>query len=396
MADKTKKGDDVAVASKTDRVSKTTLLQDVTSDSIDEMAKEVADYSAEWVWQSASPETKERLKSNVRKIGWLRFARFIVHPLLGIIHPMLGNAASEAVSDFAKNLQQHAEGKKGEVVRTDNKPEKVDKVATRQVNTIVEIILATDELDPAEQQDFEEWYFSDPKHRDGFNQLVRDADKDRIKSLAVRPKAELEKIIDQLQVQPPLTFIELRKQIAVNATLTALVTTFLGHINAKGNNRTREFWSAVEQHSFQSVGEFETMMSLPAEDILGILNMPTETIKQLIDKASAAIDQTLGREQTATGTIETSAVKWSSDFLARAKKAAGIALATAELRRQIAANATLAALVSAFLGRINVSGDRSQEFWSAVERRAFKTVEEFETMMSLSDDKIFDFLKLRK
>jgi hypothetical protein len=188
---------------------------------------------------------------------------------------------------------------------------------TAHLNTLASVMQAVDELATADRQDFEEWFFGSPDHQVGFNRLVAGADKDKIKSMAVRSKPALERMIKPFT---PMTFAQLRAAIASDAVLTFKVNSFLGSINtASGQDRSAEFWKAVEGQTLRTLQEFADLMVRSDAEILSFLHMPSETIKQRLDKASAAIDQTLGR-----GTTPTGAVKWSSDFLARAKKAAGI------------------------------------------------------------------------
>lgn len=192
---------------------------------------------------------------------------------------------------------------------------------TARLGTLANIMLAADELDAADRQDFIEW-LSDkdhPENQIGFTRLVANADKDTIKSLAVRPKQDLERLIAPLADKPQVTILEMRRLIAANQPLTDSINVFLARINASGD-RTKEFWTAIERRTLRAVTEVEALMKLSDEAILDYLHMPRATMTQRLANFSDKIDVKLGRKVTPAGVQETGLLKWSADLLDRAKK----------------------------------------------------------------------------
>src|SRR3989344_3230748 len=199
-----------------------------------------ADETAKVVGESVAKVAFEHMPPGVKSI-------LLKHPALAYLGlglrlvPGFRGVVGEGVSDCVGTL--HRLASEGTSAQTPAIAPATPVQA--QLATAVSVIVAIEDLDQADRDDFMEWY-QEADNATGFNRLVAGQDAPAIQKMARMSKPDLEKVIATHTTKQPITFIDLRNAIGANTSLTSTVAAFLTRINAAGQDRTAGFWAAGE------------------------------------------------------------------------------------------------------------------------------------------------------
>lgn len=251
-------------------------IHDAWTTLADEAARKIGDLGADALFARLSPEVKERLK---KVSGWLDLLKLARVPFKtkGAVSHSIG----ELYSDFISSLQRLAKFDEEHVSR-EPQAEKAKKPAVNQVDTTVAVLLAVSGLPAGAAQDFMEWYLTEQENWSGFNRVAVGASVENIRKLAQIPVARRKKLLRVTKERQPLTRAKLRHMIKAEAdpTLEVRLNVFLAAINASGEDRSSEFWTAVEKRGLKSFEEFKFAMEMTDVEILKYLDMPSKTLDQ--------------------------------------------------------------------------------------------------------------------